>query len=294
MANQWFKFYGAEYLSDPKMDRLTVQERSCWLTLLCMASQSGGVVKYISTEGLLMKSGIVFNPYDSTEWDQAQNVLKTFETYGMINVDANGFVTVKNWNKRQDHYMTNAERQAKYRENKKSNEKVTKRVTKVTLEENRIEENRINTAKKTKVYIKSNESSIIEDMYNYVECDDNGNPLRSKRFKARLTKDQNNFLIKVGLLWQEMCAKKLDINKTEVPLNNIYYAIRSCYDRSKFTYEDFKGLFDYFFNDKAMKEENKTAFDLCLSEKYVMKYKLSKRKKEKEWSQASLASEMSL
>jgi hypothetical protein len=57
MVNQWFKFYGGEYLSDPKMDRLTVQERSCWLTLLCMGSQSSGIIKYLSPESLITKSG---------------------------------------------------------------------------------------------------------------------------------------------------------------------------------------------------------------------------------------------
>ena len=149
MANQWFKFYGAEYLSDPKIDRLSVQERSCWLTLLCMASQSDGVIKFLSIEGLLSKSGIKFDPYDTTEWDNAQNVLKTFEMYEMIKVYENGLIEIKKWKDRQERNQTVAERQAKYRENRKSNEKVTKRVTKVTLEEKRIEENRIDKIKNT-------------------------------------------------------------------------------------------------------------------------------------------------
>lgn len=140
MANQWFKFYGAEYLSDPKMDRLTVQERSCWLTLLCMASQSKGVVKFLSIEGLLNKSGIRFNPYDSTEWDNALGVLQTFEQYEMIIVHKNGDVEIKNWEKRQEHNQTVAERVAKSRAKKKS---VTMNVTNVTTEENRIDKKRI-------------------------------------------------------------------------------------------------------------------------------------------------------
>lgn len=140
MANQWFKFYGAEYLSDPKMDRLTVQERSCWLTLLCMASQSNGIVKYLSIEGLLTKSGVHFNPYDSSEWDKSQDVLRTFEQYEMIVIHKNGEVEIKNWDKRQEHNLTVAERVAKSRAKKKI---VTMNVTSVTTEENRIEENRI-------------------------------------------------------------------------------------------------------------------------------------------------------
>ncbi len=139
MANQWFKFYGAEYLSDPKMDRLTVQERSCWLTLLCMASQTDGVIKFLSVEGLLAKSGVYFNPYDSSEWDKSKNVLVNFEKYEMIEVSKNGEIKIKNWEKRQEHNLTVAERVAKHRRNKKS---VTTHVTSVTTEENRVEENR--------------------------------------------------------------------------------------------------------------------------------------------------------
>lgn len=144
MANQWFKFYGAEYLSDPKMDRLTVQERSCWITLLCMASQTEGKIRYLSVEGLLNKSGIHFDPYDSSEWDKALGVLKTFEQYEMINIHKNGTIEIKNWEKRQEHNLTVAERVAKSRAKRKN---VTNDVTNVTLEENRIEENRVDKSR---------------------------------------------------------------------------------------------------------------------------------------------------
>ena len=146
MANLWFKFYGAEYLSDPKMDRLTVQERSCWLTLLCIASQSNGIIKFLSIEGLLNKSGIHFDPYDTTEWENAQNVLQTFEKYEMILIHKNGYIEIKNWEKRQEHNLTIAERVAKSRAKHKN---VTTNVTNVTTEENRIEENRIYNSKQS-------------------------------------------------------------------------------------------------------------------------------------------------
>lgn len=68
----------------------------------------------------------------------------------MIETSEDGFIKIINWEKRQMTSLTAAERQAKYRENRKSNEKVTERVTKVTLEENRIEENRVITAKAEK------------------------------------------------------------------------------------------------------------------------------------------------
>ncbi len=170
MANQWFKFYGAEYLSDPKMDRLTVQERSCWLTLLCMASQTNGIIKYLSVEGLLNKSGIRFDPYDSSEWDNALNVLRSFEQYEMILIHKDGSVEVKNWEKRQEHNLTVAERVAKHRENKKSNENVTTDVTNVTTEESRVEENRIDKEDSSMKYLKEIPEADLEEFYARFDC----------------------------------------------------------------------------------------------------------------------------
>lgn len=148
MANQWFKFYGAEYLSDPKMDRLSVQERSCWLTLLCMASQTDGTIKYISVEGLLNKSGIRFDPFDTTEWEKAQNVLVTFEQYEMIIIHKDGVIEIKNWDKRQERTaQTPYERVKKHRENKRKiendneNDNGDNENDNDRIEENRIEEN---------------------------------------------------------------------------------------------------------------------------------------------------------
>jgi hypothetical protein len=107
-----------------------------------MASQSDGVVKFLSPESLLTKSGIRFNAYDSTEWDNSLSVLHTFEQYKMIKVSTNGDIHVLNWEKKQEHNMTVAERVAKHRAKKaECNENVTTDVTSVTTEENRIEKN---------------------------------------------------------------------------------------------------------------------------------------------------------
>ena len=141
MANQWFKFYGGEYLADPKIERLSLAERSCWITLMCMASMSeGGVIRYLSIEGLLKKSGVEFDPYDNTVWEDTKNVLKRLSDMKMIEVKDDATITLKNWEKRQEHNLTVAERVAKSRAKKKN---VTMNVTSVTSEENRIEENRV-------------------------------------------------------------------------------------------------------------------------------------------------------
>lgn len=141
MANQWFKFYGGEYLSDPKIERLSPLERSCWLTILCMASMGvDGVIEFLTVESLLNRSGIQFDPYHPEEWEKALSVLVKFQNLKMIETNDEGQIKVKNWEKRQEHNLTVAERVAKHRQNKAY---VTTNVTNVTTEENRVEENRV-------------------------------------------------------------------------------------------------------------------------------------------------------
>ena len=80
--------------------------------------------------------------FQDEEWERTKGVLERFKKLGMI-VLRNGIITVKNWQKRQETNLTNAERQARFRErHKESNEPRYEDVTKVTLEENRREKNR--------------------------------------------------------------------------------------------------------------------------------------------------------
>lgn len=145
MINPWFKFYGSEYLSDPKIGSLSPQERSCWITLLCMAGTSSvpGLIEYLTVEVLLQKSGIIFDPYHPEEWDKCLSILKRLEKLRMVSLSENGSIEVVNWDKRQETNLSDAERAKSYRDRKKI---VTKSshddVTIVTLEENRKEENR--------------------------------------------------------------------------------------------------------------------------------------------------------
>jgi hypothetical protein len=138
----WFKFYGSDFLTDPKILSMNSGQRSCWVTLLCLAatSEDNGRIKYLTEQMLMLQSGI--SP-SSDEWDVVVGVLLRFQEMGMIDIDSNGIVTVKNWNKRQETYLTNAERQKRYRERQKSNAEVTRarNDSNARIEENRIEKN---------------------------------------------------------------------------------------------------------------------------------------------------------
>lgn len=122
MTNPWCKFYGTEYLSDLKIEKLNGNERSCWITLLAFASQTkDGVIRFLDQETLLKKSGVTENI----------NILQKLSDLNMISV-SNSDVTVLNWEKRQYSESLNRVREFRKRE---SNEDVT-------TYKNREEENR--------------------------------------------------------------------------------------------------------------------------------------------------------
>lgn len=120
MANQWFKFYGNDYLSDLKMKSLSALKRSCWITLLCYGAQSNGVINYLCEEQLKIDAGIAVG---SEEFENTKNVLENFEKLHMITLD-NGIITINNWSKRQESPLSAYERVKKYRQKKKSDNEV--------------------------------------------------------------------------------------------------------------------------------------------------------------------------
>lgn len=153
---RWFKFYGVEYLGDPKMLALTAAERSCWITLLSFASLSDetseqGVVKYVNEATLMLQAGINFQ---DKEWEKTIGVLDHFKKLGMVTID-NGVITIEKWKKRQDSNLTGYERLKKHRKKQRDNSMITgDNATKneadnalitpmITVDKNRIDKNRI-------------------------------------------------------------------------------------------------------------------------------------------------------
>jgi hypothetical protein len=143
-AQKWFKFYGQEYLSDPKIERLTPTERSCWVTLLCMASLTEGTIRFLTVESLLTRSGIHFDPYHPEEWESCLGILRKFQDLEMITCKENGDIILLNWEKRQETNLTDAERAKSYRDRKKERHaNVTEPVTTVTQDKSRVDKSRV-------------------------------------------------------------------------------------------------------------------------------------------------------
>lgn len=141
---KWFKFYGQDYLSDPKMLALSACERSCWITLLSYASvNDDGTVSFFSEDQLMSQAGLDFQ---NEHWDRTRGVLEKFKKLGMIKIDDKK-IEILNWKKRQDSYLTGAERVKRFREKKKRNVNVTDKGYDVNArrEENRIDKKIHNT-----------------------------------------------------------------------------------------------------------------------------------------------------
>jgi len=121
---------------------LNACQRSCWITLLSYVSTNGigGTVFHLTEEQLMTQAGVSFA---HEEWEYTKGVLKKFESLGMITLNVtqnNTSVTIVNWNKRQETYMSNAERQRLFRQRNKKVTPVTNSNATVTLEEKRREE----------------------------------------------------------------------------------------------------------------------------------------------------------
>lgn len=127
--------------------------------------------------------------------------------------------------------------------------------------------------------VKISKDNIYNDMYNYEAVDESGNPIKSKKGE-RVDKKTNQFLISVGFMWRDLVKKHTGLSESDIPLVNIYRSIRACYLREKFSREDFNELFKYFLTS-SLALEQKIAFDLCLSQKYVAKFKIARRSRPK-------------
>ena len=165
---KWFKFYGQDFLTDPKILQLGSNDRSCWITLLCYASiNDNGVITFLSEHQLMVSAGL--EP-TFEEWDRTVGVLERLSKLGMITVGDNGMITVLNWHKRQETNLSGYERVKRWREKKRLDN---------ANDNDRIDKNRID-----KIRVKKEESRfappLIEEVKNY--CLERKNSINAQSF----------------------------------------------------------------------------------------------------------------
>ena len=118
----WFKFYGKDWLTDIKIMQLGVEDRLCFITLLCLASNSEnpGVIKNCKEEAIIKLTHLDYDPYnDDNPASRAKGFLQRLSDNEMITFVTDGNVTVINFEKRQSKALSGYERIKRYRENQK-------------------------------------------------------------------------------------------------------------------------------------------------------------------------------
>ena len=121
---RWFRFYDA-VLDDPKVQRLADHLFRGWVNILCLASKHGGKLPSIPDIAFCLR----------IPDDQADSLIQSLLDAGLLE-EAGQFLTPHNWAARQYVDATNAQRQQRFRDKKRTqNEDVTNSnaVTSVTI-----------------------------------------------------------------------------------------------------------------------------------------------------------------
>lgn len=160
---KWFKFYGQDWLTDIKITKMSIEDRLCFIALLCLASASDdGIIRELDEKTLIEISHIPDN-----QKENAQGCLKRYQALQIVTLSGNGEVTVRNYIKRQQSNASNAEKQKRYRERLKqrisnpSNVTVTQ-VTPVT-------QTRLDKTRLDKIEIVAPEVATAETPFSFEE-----------------------------------------------------------------------------------------------------------------------------
>lgn len=170
---KWFKFYGQDFLTDTKIIGMDPLLRQVWVTLLCLADDDG-VIKHLKEYDLIKMAGCEDNQMnDLTDLDRTKGCLEYFQELEMIalqtvtnsNAAPLHTVTLINYNTRQKENLSNAERQKRYRENRKNEPKTVSNDSNVTQRNDsnaRREKNRIDKNIIKEIIIKKKNSPLEE------------------------------------------------------------------------------------------------------------------------------------
>lgn len=265
---KWFKFYCQDWLTDIKIMSLSIEDRLCYITLLCLAAASDepGVVRNCTEYGILKLTHLYNDPYDTdNEYTRAVGCLGRFVEKGMVTVDASQTVTVVNFRKRQEEYSTSAERMRR----KRARDKMAQDshifsgdggVTGVTSHSDaRIEENRREYKKETPKVVsplkESTEHKVTDDDLGnvtevditVVETDEDGNELTRKGRKPILGKDPyREVILRIVSKFDELCKKNLGMNPTGG--KGVYNHIKGALTVHKLSEENAMDICDEWFS----------------------------------------------
>ena len=177
---KWFKFYGQDFITDPKMGALSTPQRLIWVYLLSMASQSDkkdGVLRFVTLDHLRQLAGITT---DEENYSLTDKTLEIFEEMQLIEWIDENTLKITNYEKYQEMQLTDAERAKRYRDNKKLKLNVTN-VTEIQQDSH----TRIDKIREDNIYI--NDAKTKKPRRSIV---DNDSEFNTKRLIAQRQADQ--------------------------------------------------------------------------------------------------------
>jgi len=153
-------------MSDLCIARLRPEDRLCFITLLCVTNMTddtderSGIVERFSEDVIIQMTHLQDDPYDHelSSYGRAEGFAKRLEEEGLISFIDETTIIINSYKKRQNAFLTNAERQRKSRKNKaekKMSQKCHKNVTPMSHESNarveksRVEKSRVNKDRET-------------------------------------------------------------------------------------------------------------------------------------------------
>lgn len=126
MNNEWFRFY-SEFVDDPKIKRLAIEDWGVWIGLLCLACKSPVFGALYIGKNIPYETSDLIASFNGLEGKKIENSIKKMEELDMLERDEKGSIVIKNFRSRQssDHPRMITERVNKYRLKQGSNENVT-------------------------------------------------------------------------------------------------------------------------------------------------------------------------
>lgn len=154
---EWFKFYGQDWLTDVRINRMRIEDRLIYIAMLCLAaaSKERGTIFGVTEDDLIRAAHIPDAPTaDSNPYENAAGCLSRYERNGTVTVRRYGDdptvtdIVINAFSTRQEAHLTNAERQKRYRDkaklsrNTQRNDRNVRVTTKVTLDKSRVDKRR--------------------------------------------------------------------------------------------------------------------------------------------------------
>lgn len=278
---KWFKFYGQDWLTDLKVMGMSMEDRLCFITLLCLASAAdeNGLIRNCSEDAIIRLSNIPDDPFhDTNPQEDARGFLERCNALQIVTLARNGDVTVNAFALRQGQNLSNSERQKKYRERLKIR-KVDSNDSNVTLrndsnariDKNRIDKNIMNSSTKN--------STLNKFMKNYNETDfsDSGERVidadsgeeRNKKPKAE---GKNKVALRIQHKFADLCKKNIGT----IPVQNVagYQISLFALNTGGLTELQIYDLFEEWFSLPEKKDEQLVSITQALSANSINGYRV--------------------